>query len=334
MSQPSLFGDEPEVPNPFLLVPAQKPMLAAKIKTEADFAGLVFPILCSQKHDGLCNTVQSATCLSRTLIHIPNRNVQAYFGQDLLNGFHGEFIDGDPFAKDVFSRTNSVVTSLNAPIDTLTFNVFDSFGTSGFKDRLEAAENRIDRLHEANQFNKVLLVPHVLIENMEGLLAYEEEMLDLGAEGIMERDPEGLYKHGRSTLRERGLAAIKRFVDAEAIVISCYEQEENRNAKVTNELGLSKRSTRKAGKFGKNTLGGFHVVANPGDKETVAVFGTTAFKVGCGLGLTNVLRQELWDSRDAQAGKIEKFKYQAAGVKDKPRIPVWLGFRDPMDIRE
>ncbi len=102
MSQQSLFGDDIEVLNPFLTAPAQKPMLAAKIKAEADFAGIEFPILCSQKHDGLRNTVESAICLSRTLIQIPNRHIQAYFGNELLNDFDGEFIDGDPFAKDVF----------------------------------------------------------------------------------------------------------------------------------------------------------------------------------------------------------------------------------------
>jgi hypothetical protein len=63
---------------------------------------------------------------------------------------------------------------------------------------------------------------------------YEELKLAKGFEGIMLRDPTRRYKHGRSTLKEGGLAAIKRFVDAEAVIVDSYEQQENTNDKQIN----------------------------------------------------------------------------------------------------
>ena len=30
--------------------------------------------------------------------------------------------------------------------------------------------------------------------------------------------------------------------------------------------------------------------------------------------------------------RIIKFKWQEAGTKDKPRCPIFLGFRDPEDV--
>ena len=84
---------------------------------------------------------------------------------------------------------------------------------------------------------------------MDELIAFEELKLCEGYEGIMLRDPFGRYKHGRSTLKEGGLAAIKRFVDAEARIVGTYEQMENTNEKQINELGRSSRSHAKAGKL-------------------------------------------------------------------------------------
>jgi DNA ligase 1 len=333
VNHPSLFAIEPPQEEAPLSQPL-KPMLSAKIKTEEDFAGIRFPRLCSPKLDGIRQTVQDAIVLSRTLKQLPNKHIRATFGCSILDGLDGEFIDGPLTASDVFNSTTSVVMSEDKPIEEISLNIFDDLSRrlDPFNDRLASAIERVAKINKHWPHMRIRGVEHTIINSMAELLAYEEGKLDEGYEGIMLRDPFGRYKHGRSTLKEGGLAAIKRFVDAEAVVIDVYEQEENTNEKQTNELGRSKRSSAKAGMVGKNTLGGFTVVANPEDKETIAVFGATPFNVGTGEGLTAALRQELWNTREAQAGRIVKFKYQLIGSKDKPRLPIWLGFRDPMDM--
>ena len=56
------------------------------------------------------------------------------------------------------------------------------------------------------------------------------------------------------------------------------------------------------------------------------------FRVGTGKGLTNVLRQEIWDNQSKWLGKVIKYKHQAIGSKDAPRIAIYLGMRDERDM--
>ena len=48
-----------------------------------------------------------------------------------------------------------------------------------------------------------------------------------------------------------------------------------------------------------------------------------------GTGFTMEQRKALWE--DPPIGKLAKFKYLKAGMKDLPRHPVWIGFRDWRD---
>jgi DNA ligase-1 len=51
-----------------------------------------------------------------------------------------------------------------------------------------------------------------------------------------------------------------------------------------------------------------------------------------GTGFTEQQRVELWLDRMNLRGKLVKYKSQPVGVKDKPRFPVFLGWRDRRDL--
>jgi DNA ligase-1 len=138
---------------------------------------------------------------------------------------------------------------------------------------------------------------------------------------------DGAYKLGRSTLKQGWLLKIKRFLDGEAEVIGFTEQLSNTNEKEINELGLSKRSSKKAGMVPAGRLGEFKVRELKTGVE---------FEVGTGLGLTLEMRQQIWDNQASYLGKIIKYKHQPSGAKEngKPRFPVWLGFRHTDDLSE
>jgi DNA ligase-1 len=143
----------------------------------------------------------------------------------------------------------------------------------------------------------------------------------------MLRTPNSPYKQGRSTLKEGWLLKVKRFKDSEAEIIGFEEQMENTNEKTKDELGHSKRSSHKAGMVGKGTLGKFLVR----EIGSTPWFGRE-FAIGTGEGLTNELRQEIWDNRDKHLGKILTYKYQVHGIKELPRLPISKGFRDERDM--
>ncbi len=307
-----------------------KPMLAAKPEPEDldDLLPLLrYPLLGSPKLDGIRATVQNGKLYSRALKLIPNEEMQKLWGRKELEGLDGEIVVGPPTAHDCFNRSTSVVMSRDKPAADAVFYVFDSFSAHGlaFCFRTEAAYDAQD-CDPFQGSNRIVHVAHKELKDLKALLTYEAQQTRKGHEGIMLRDPNGLYKQGRSTLREGGLIAVKRFVDAEVVVLDTYEQETNTNAQKLNELGRLARTSHKAGKVGKGTLGGFVVSLEMEPGRAVV------FSVATGPGLTQELRAELWARRRSLVGRLAKVRYQKVGTKDAPRIPTFLGLRDGRDL--
>lgn len=289
-----------------------KPMLA----TNADLSKLEYPVYVSPKLDGIRATVQNNTVYSRNGKPIPNRYVQTLFKS--LNGLDGELIIGNPTDKNVFQKTTSGVMSIDGKPDVY-FYVFD---------------NMLHPVEFSTRWN--WLVPHLailasqqvkivfqrLVNNEQELLEYEQKILEKGYEGIILRKPTAKYKHGRSTIKEGALLKLKRFNDAEAEIIGAECLYINTNEATVNALGYTERSTKKEGKVALDTLGAF-IVKN---KEGVE------FSVGSGFN--DEQRKEYWKDRYKLIGKTIKYKYFEVGIKDKPRFPIFLGFRAEGDMDE
>ena len=289
-----------------------------KAATCSDVSKITFPVICTPKLDGIRGTVQGGIVLSNSLKPIKSKLVQARFACDAFEGLDGELIYGDPTAPDVFSKTSSAVMSIEWPdhLDTeeLRFYVFDRFGEAPYKVRLS-------RLIELLKIQYVVPLAAHTLHTLNQLLDYEHYHTTLGYEGIMGRDPMGNYKEGRSTLKEGGLWKLKRFVDAEAVIIGFEERQHNGNEAVVNELGNTARSSAMAGKVGMDTLGALVVK----DVKTGVLFSV-------GTGFSDELRQEIWDAPGMNNGRIITYKHFPVGAKDKPRHPVFKGFRDPDDM--
>ena len=289
------------------------PMLAGKV----DLKKLQFPILVSPKLDGIRGTVQDSTLLSRSLKPIANKNVQKKFS-NLPENMDGEFIVGAPTAKDCYQKTNSFIMSHDKPADDVKFYTFDMLQEGGFKARYDLLRELVENLSRASD---VVLVEQTELSNLDALLKYEEDALNYGYEGVMIRSIHGIYKHGRSSTKEGILLKLKRFEDAEAEILGGYEKMHNANEAFTNELGRTARSTAKAGLVGTGELGGFGV------RDLVS---GVEFEVGSGFDAAQ--RKDFWSRRETLRGKIIKYKSFKIGVKDKPRHPIFLGFRDKADM--
>jgi DNA ligase 1 len=276
-------------------------------------------LLCSPKLDGIRALVYGGHLYSRRLKLIPNNETQQRFGGPELEGLDGELIVGAPNAEDVYRVTDSgVMTRAENP--NAAFFVFDDWELGGsFESRLRTVQRRVEGLKQ-DGFN-VRFVSHEKIYSLDQLYAYEEKCLAHGYEGVMCRRPDGPYKQGRSTMNEGWLVKMKRFVDAEAVIIGVKELTHNDNPATLNELGYTKRSSHKANKRLGGTLGGF-VCRTPAG---------VVFNVGGGKGLTAQLRAELWAARDQLPGRLLKYSSLPVGVKDKPRHPKFLGFRNEID---
>lgn len=286
----------------------RQPMLAATLKDE-DLPKLKFPMYASVKLDGIRAVVKDGVVLSRSMKPIRNRYVQQYLGQPAFNGYDGELL-----IEGTFQDTTSGIMSEYGQPD-FTYHVFDRWDMPDDEFHIRTICLHGDR-------GRVVPLPQRKVCSLEELIDYETMILGQGHEGIILRTPHSKYKYGRSTLREQYLLKRKPFLDDEAIIIGFEEQLENTNEPLWNERGYQTRSSAQAGKVGKDTLGKF-LVEHP-------TFGQ--FYVGSGQGLTHELRQKIWDTPHAYIGRLIKFKYLPIGVKDKPRSPIFLGFRDREDI--
>ena len=293
----------------------RQPMLAAKC-TDLDLQRLKYPILVSPKIDGIRGTVVNGKLLSRSMKPIRNTHTQQLFGLPEYDGFDGELVVGNPYDTNLMQQTSSGVMSISGKPN-VRFYVFDNWRhPAGYQGRLESI------LPIDLEYRGVIVVSHDWMSSYEELMEYETKMLARGYEGVMVRDPQGKYKDGRSTLREGGLLKVKRFTDGEAIITGFEPLMRNCNELESDERGYAKRSHSSAGKVEDDMLGALHVTGVG-----------TAISFNIGSGFTESQRRDLWNRRASLVGKIVKYKHFAVtGVKDKPRIPIFLGFRDREDM--
>ena len=295
-----------------------KPLLSGTIDPMKDpdvFSKLVFPLLGSPKLDGIRAVVRGGNVVSRKLLNLPRRHVQAAF--ERFEHLDGEVIIGSPCAPDCYNRTQSYVMSNDVrPVEPLSFHVFD------WAKEEDAHLPYVERLCKAADsvgypdLLNIHFVQQVLLNSLDELVAFEEKCLADGYEGIMLRRADAPYKHGRSTFKEHTLLKLKRFEDVETIITGFIEQETNTNEAVKDELGHTKRSSAKEGMIGANTLGKFQ---------------TALGEIPCGV-LKHPERKAIWDNRDAYMGKIIKVRHFPHGAKDMLRLPRCVGFRDPIDL--
>ena len=301
------------------VLPKLKPMLAGKATDEqiSKLFDKFKEMYASPKLDGIRCMIQDGIALSRSLKPIRNEFIQSILGDSRFDGLDGEIISGDPTADDVYRVTTGNVMRATGKPD-FTFWVFDTFlHPYAYVNR----QHEIYHVDPTGIHPNIKILPTVSVFNMKELQAYEQYCLGQGYEGVILRDPNGQYKHGRSTAKEGGLIKVKRFSDSEATILGMEEQMKNNNEKKVNELGRGQRSSHKENKTPKGTLGA--LVCK--DKHTGIQF-------NIGSGFDDATRNQLWKYKDGLIGQAIKYKYFSIGVKDAPRHPVYIGMRDDDDI--
>lgn len=295
-----------------------KPMLSY---TVTDTSKLHYPLYASVKLDGVRAIILDGVVYSRSMKPIRSKAVQELFGKPEYNGLDGEILYGDWNADNVFNLTTQAVMSTELKEgftkDKLKMAVFDDVSEvrDNYLDRLTSAQYRVEGFDN----HQVIFVDQHLIANEDVLLGFEQRCLDDGYEGVMVRSIDGPYKQGRSTAKESYIGKIKRFSDAEAVVIGFEEKMHNTNEAKTNELGRTERSSSKEGLVGADTLGALVCECN-------------GIHFTMGSGFDDAMRKEVWENKEKYLGKLAKFKYFEVGMKDSYRFPIFLGWRDEEDM--
>jgi DNA ligase-1 len=267
-----------------------KPMLSATcdVRNPKHLALLKFPLMGSPKYDGIRCTIQGGVAYSRNGKPIRNKHVQACIGKPEFEGYDGELIVGDPTAPDCFQKSAAVMSFDQVP--DFKFYVFDQFHeTATFMERQFT-------LQRTNEY--IVIVDQVEVNDMTQLEALEELYVSAGYEGLMLRDPEAVYLQGRPHIKTQMLMKIKRFLDAEFVVIG-REEEVSIHGDPKGSLGA-----------------------------LILQFNDRTFRCGCGF--TKEQRQAFWT--DDVLGKTAKVKYFGGYSEGVPRFPSFIGWRDAADL--
>lgn len=273
-----------------------------------------FPYIATPKIDGIRFLMVNGVAVSRTFKPIRNNHIQNLLQQYLPDGIDGELTSGETFQ----SSTSAVMTIEGTP----DFKVWIFDYVNPNDEQIPPFYVRMLTIPNINVPKECFELSILLgnnIKTQEELDNYERICLESGYEGVMLRSPTGTYKFGRSTVNDNILLKVKRFLDDEGTLIDIQERMSNQNPEQLDAFGYIKRSASLEGMIHMNTTGTLILERKDG----------TIVKVGSGLD--DMMRDEIWNNKENYIGKLVKYKYFPQGVKELPRHPVFLGFRDPDD---
>jgi DNA ligase-1 len=279
---------------------------------------LQYPVLVTPKIDGFRAYGGSDGMLrSRTGRLFPNEHLNKLFHHSALSYLDGELVVGAPHGGDVIRRTSSGVMRKEGEPDAHLY-VFDLIHDSHpHNRRLLLAADRVRNMPPRIGPRVHFLVPTVC-ETISDVLKAEECFTAQGYEGAMVRSVSGVYKFGRATAREGIIFKLKRFSDAEAVVIDLEEGAINDNVQTRKPDGAAQRSTAKEGKRAGATVG--TIIAKTID-------GKRLIRVSPGA-LTHTERRNMWLHKERYVGALFTFKYFPHGTVEAPRHPTFKAWRE------
>ena len=328
-----------------------KPMKAG----ECSFEELKFPCWATPKIDGINGLNFKGKSVGRSLKPFANEWLNGMIEKHLPQGLCYEVTVGDlPYGEDLCRNTTSFVNAIKKVNTKIIISVFDYIGSgsedyiknTNYLERIEEAISEIDSNHPdsfwfdydvgsygrsvdtgsympINEFFEIRVMEPMEINSIEEAELYYNDCLDQGYEGAIYRQ-DIPYKCGRATAKSQEVIRFKPSHDTEAIIIGFEEAMENLNEAKTNELGHTERSSHKENLVPLGMLGSF-ICIDIKSGETI--------KVGAGK-LKHPQRVAIWKRQGMYLSMILKYRSMSTGVKDKPRHPRWIDWRNIDDLSE
>jgi len=296
-----------------------KPMLAPN--KQLDIKALPFPLLASVKMDGVRCLIAKGELLSRSLKHIPNaqlklliKEVCAYTKDNNL------ILDGEWYSHDIpFGDIVGVTQTHNKLIpNSINYHCFDIVKTEDLKKPFAQRVNDYQTLLLDNRFIKVTQTFVYSTAHVKDLM---DKALLNGYEGLILKSPDGYYKTGRCTLNEGLMFKMKPYITFDAIIIAVEQATivDPKAIKKKNELGGSVTSKKKGDRILVEQASAFTVFFN-------------GFKLSVSLASTHKMSKEIWQNKDKYIGRVIEYRGMVIGMKDLPRHPQFLRFRDDKSI--
>ena len=299
-----------------------RPMLAAKV-SYLDL--LEYPLWVSPKLDGIrCLIDPNIGPVSRSYKPIPNDHIRHVLGGVAdVNCCDGELVtysDKERRVVDDFNTIQSKVMSQGGEPE-FGFLVFDNFRNpeDPWGQRWAEMLSLIGSVGTDTDAWKFEIVEQQEVNNANEAQECWQRHVANGYEGICLRHIAGIYKFGRSTLKQQYLLKYKAVQDMEVTITGVEPLRKNTNEQTRDVFGLAERSSHKANMVELDSVGKFHVITDDGIEFSV------------GSGLSERQREIFWEQQDELIGRRITVMYQQEGLKSRPRFPVFKGFRHVED---
>jgi len=290
---------------------------------------LNYPRFGSFKIDGSYCFTFNGELYSRNLILHPNRFLRKRLAplldlKDMV--FMGELFD----PSGEFTDSQSITRSHAADIGCMTMFVFDClplkvFTTGGNGLRYFYRYNTYKRMMESLSHEFIQPVYQEMLVDVGQAQILFDRSISAGHEGIVTRDPNAYYKYGRLTARENDCFRHTRFERCDAILLEVVEAKKRRDGVEPPKLldGRAHRSFKKDDYSLAGTAGSLRVRDEQGRE----------YGVGFGVGWTDARKREVWEQRHKLQGCCVEVEYKPDGMKDLPRQPKLVRFREDKDVK-
>jgi DNA ligase-1 len=149
------------------------------------------------------------------------------------------------------------------------------------------------------------------VSSLQQLQVEFKDAVRRGFEGLIVRDGDAPYKAGRCTFNEQSMLKMKKHDDKEGVIVGFKEARINNNPPLQSRTGHTKRSSHKANKKPKGTLGALII-----DTEEWG-----EIKVSPGP-LTQAQKLHVWNNQAEYMDQTVTYTYHNHGIKEKPRSAV------------
>lgn len=285
------------------------------------------------KYDGVRCLVQNGIVKGKSLLPIPNKNIQALYGKEEYEGKEFEIIVTD--ANGNYDPVNScrqttAFINMHNKKEHHKCILIDNFHLAEFpfKDRLASLE-----LFAQNN-TQFELPDYIEATTIEEVLQYEAGLLKNDHEGVVIRNPALTYKEGKSS-EEGEFLRIKRFISEEAIILyveTAYapnpEPREDRLFDDDGDEYFYRAKVPKA-EIGKFFCKLVKNIRDPWSGRLIAKKGSH-----CVVATGNMSKAEkvrLYLEKDNLKGMMIRFKAFPKGSKDKPRFATFQNFVPTFD---
>jgi len=296
----------------------RKVLLAPNEAISFDSPHLKWPLLGSTKFDGWRCIICDGQLWTRNGKIIHNQLLPEYLKQiiDFCNDEH-VVLDGELWCPGVtFQDIQSLLASYHKPITMpLVYHVFDYLTRDEWLNGGEAHFDLRAENYEAaltTYFAHTKPVMQVFHATAEDAKRFYQGCIDRGYEGSVLRDPRGIYKHGRSTLNQGLMFKFKKWITADVRIVG-FKQGQRMREEVAD------------GPRDRDIFGHLETSNRKDDYEEVDELGSVEVELQNGIRCFVRCAKEFdgpkitWENREQFMNRWCEIRYQAAGVKIKPR---------------